>query len=286
MNKLIRLSHSGIEYLDYVWNFYSGCWNWKNGICQVEKCWAKGITERFKQHYPNGFEPTYYPEAFLSPLYLKKPSIIGVAFMGDLFGDWVDPNMKIHSSMPSGKASITMSLKGWITTTIKQCPQHTFLFLTKCPQNLIKWEFPENAWVGVTATNQQGFLDAVYSLVHIKGIRYISFEPLLAEIPMTSEQLSASCNWLIIGACTGTHKEMIDLCLRCREPLTLMPWGKRWTAQPRIEDLREIVQAADKAGIPVFLKNNLEPLIKWPQDGPWAFKEASNMLRQEMPIEQ
>jgi hypothetical protein len=80
MNKTLRLSKSGIEYLTHCWNFYSGCYNWKNGVCPVEKCWAKGITERFPGHYPNGFEPTIYPEAFLSPLHLKKPSIIGCAF--------------------------------------------------------------------------------------------------------------------------------------------------------------------------------------------------------------
>ncbi len=114
-----RLSKSGIEYLDYAWNFYSGCYHKQIGICRVDKCWAEGITKRMAHNYPAGFNPAIYPEAFVSPVHLRKPSIIGCAFMGDLFGDWVNPDEKFRTTMPSGKASTTMSLKGWIFTTIK-----------------------------------------------------------------------------------------------------------------------------------------------------------------------
>jgi hypothetical protein len=102
MTNMPRLSKSGIEWLrnpdgsqGYSWNFYSGCENKERGICLVPNCWARSITERFPAHYPNGFKPTFYPDAFLSPLSLKKPFIIGVCFMGDLFGDWVDPNKMV-----------------------------------------------------------------------------------------------------------------------------------------------------------------------------------------------
>ena len=99
MNKLIRLSPTGIEYGDYVWNFASGCGNNIKGKCKDGgfKCWAYSITQRFERHYPNGFKPTIYPEALLSPLYLKKPSRILCAFMGDLFWDCpeFDPSMRI-----------------------------------------------------------------------------------------------------------------------------------------------------------------------------------------------
>lgn len=184
MNKTPRLSKSGIEYLDYGWNFYSGCHNKKLGICPVQNCWAEAITKRMAHNYPNGFEPTIYREAFLSPLGLKKPSIIGCAFMGDLFGDWVKPDERIEAMMPSGKASIRMSLKGWIFTTIQQCPRHTFLFLTKCPWNLPQWSpFPLNVWLGVSATNQRQFDEAVKYLKDIEAtVKFISFEPLLERV--------------------------------------------------------------------------------------------------------
>ena len=41
----------------------------------------------------------------------------------------------------------------------------------------------------------------------------------------------------------------------------VMPFGNKWTLQPKIEWVKEIVEACDKASIPVFLKDNLKPLI-------------------------
>ncbi|KKK77839.1 hypothetical protein LCGC14_2849590, partial [marine sediment metagenome] len=92
MNKLIRLSPTSIEYGDYAWNFASGCGNNTGGKCNSGgfNCWAYPITQRFAARYPNGFNPTIYPEALLSPLYLKKPSRILCAFMGDLFWDCLE----------------------------------------------------------------------------------------------------------------------------------------------------------------------------------------------------
>ncbi len=55
------------------------------------------------------------------------------------------------------------------------------------------------------------------------------------------------------------------------------------TVMPKIEWVQEIVEAADKAGIPVFLKDSLKQLMltdlfNVPK---WAFKK--HHLRQEMP---
>ena len=296
MNKKPRLSKSGIEYLDYVWNFCSGCENAERGICPLGKdCWATKIAERFTVHYPNGFKPTIYPEAFLSPLHLKKPSIIGCAFMGDLFGDWVDPDKKIHSVMPSGKVSISMSLKGWIFTTINQCPQHTFLFLTKCPWNLPKWSpFPDNCWVGVTATTTDMAVAGLTALSDIEAkVKYISFEPLLSHIPINANALSG-IGLVIIGAMTGTKYDLmlyVDNHFGDGECLyTLMPYGNKWSLQPPIEWIEEIVRAADKAGIPVFLKENLRPLLRenvTPKRNAWALSKVNlykgELWRQEVP---
>jgi len=237
MNRTPRLSKSGIEYLDYVWNFYSGCHNWENGICSVGKdCWAKKITQRFPSHYPNGFEPTFYPEAFLSPLHLKKPSVIGCAFMGDLFGDWVNYTDENGTVTP----------KNIVYPIIERCPQHTFLFLTKCPWNLAKWSpFPDNCWVGVSATNKGMVINAVNHLLNhrIAKTQFISIEPLLEwnlrdkSYPLASSISKKDLDWVIIGAQTKP------------------------TVYPKIEWVQEIVEAADKAGVKVFLKDNLRPLL-------------------------
>ena len=80
--------------------------------------------------------------------------------------------------------------------------------------------------------------------------------------------------------------EVFELCndRRYYPKLTPTPYGKIWTAQPKIEWVREIVQACDKAGIPVFLKQNSMPLFEarlW-DDVRWAFSKRWE-LRQEFP---
>ena len=141
MNKAPRLSKSGIEYLDYSWGIWSGCRNLETGNCSVKACWAKGLTVRFPNLYHNGFEPTYHPEAIDSPKHLGKPSRISVGWVGDIIG-YCDSKSIAREE---------------IERTIKDCPQHTFLFLTKNPEKLFQWKFPENAWVGVTATDYKMF---------------------------------------------------------------------------------------------------------------------------------
>ncbi len=171
--------------------------------------------------------------------------------------------------MPSQKASIQMGLKGWIYTTIKQCPQHTFLFLTKNPERLKGWEsFPDNCWVGVTATDSTMFAQACGYLSAIPAkVKYISIEPLLdwwidfGEIYMSFLKM---VDWLIIGAQTKPYKP------------------------PEIEWVKEIVEACDKAGIPVFLKESLKPLLATKECFgekyvPLPFGDDNGYLRQELP---
>ncbi len=250
MSKNPRFGKSGIEYLTHVWNFYSGCHNQELGICAVKNCWAKGLVVRRPAFYPNGFEPTFYPEALLSPLHLKKPARIGVAFMGDLFGDWVDPGRKMVSSLPSGKGTIGMSLKGWVFTTIKQCPQHDFLFLTKCPRNYPAWgEFPDNAWVGATATSDGTMTTALTNLARVKAKKkWLSIEPLLGYISMKPHDLTG-IDWVAIGAQT------------------------RPTVEPQLFWVKEIANACDRAGIPVWLKDNLRPLLRQNSHNIYSYPE-------------
>jgi len=197
----------------------------------------------------------------------EKGKGIFVCDMGDLFGVGIPEQ--------------------WTRRVLEQCEifsQHRFYLLTKQPQNLIKFSpFPENCWVGVTATNGKMVDDAGYYLEKIEAsVKYISLEPLLESMLLFFGKPTIA--WLIIGACTGSWVDMANLCLRYGQ-LTLTRWGNKWTAQPRIEWLREIVGAADKAGIPVFLKDNLLELVNYhsPQTD-FAFNK-DGCYRQEMPGE-
>ena len=237
------LSQSSIEYLvtngrkGYNWAFYTGCLHWKTGVCggggKGFYCWAKRNADRF---HKGDFTPTLHLEKLIAPNFPERPSRIAVCFTGDLFGDWVKPYQRVISGGPI--------LKDAIFDKIRYSPQHTFLFLTKAPKNLLLWSpFPKNCWVGVTATDGYSYDRAIQSLKEIRAaVKYVSFEPLLASplIPprwMAEERI---LNWVIIGAATA--------------PLRL----------PEISWVEEIEQAADKSGIPVWEKNNLAKLLNRP----------------------
>lgn len=271
------LTKTGIEYLDFAWNFYPGC---KHGldICPVgSRCWAKGMSQRFNG---GNFEPHLLPEKLLDPLKGKQGSRrrrIGVCFTGDLFGDWVEwcqwvrvdeVGLKVEKD-ENGYELIAMGLRDWVFNTVKKCPQDTFVFLTKNPKGLLKWgRFPDNAWVGVSVCNDKMLDAAVDNLEDIEAKhKWISFEPLAKKITLSLDYALyySGINWIVIGG-----------------------WDRGKT-QPKVEWIRGIIEAADRTGIPVFLKDNLLPLLKNHNAYQWAFTPNSvptfPTYRQEFPKE-
>jgi protein gp37 len=168
----------------------------------------------------------------------------------ELFGDWV-------------------SLDGmsFIMRQVKLYPKLTHIFLTKQPQNLIKWSpFPENCWVGVSTVDKIHFLAACHYLQDIQAtVKFLSFEP-LQESMMTAQPIeehlqNGGVNWVIIGQQTPVKKE----------------------TTPHIEWIQEIVEACGKAEIPVFLKDNLIELVNYESpETDFAFNKEG-FYRQEFP---
>ena len=269
--------------LGKIWNPITGCLNHTDGLCKGGgfSCYAYKLANgRLKSLYlandnlaggyrlargvlkenatpPNldPFYPRFWPERLSSikqgtPLTSYERQGIFVCDMSDLFGigvpeEWIE---KVF----------------WVI-------QHTrlkrYYLLTKQPQNLRKWSpFPDNCWVGVTATNTRMALEACLKLGDIEApIRYLSIEPMLNPINLPPEHLKVcKIGWLIIGAQTKP------------------------SVYPKIEWVQEIVEAADKAGIPIFLKDNLKPLILQhaeDKDAQWAdmILDDGGKPRQEIP---
>ncbi len=278
------LTKTKIEYLTHCWNFFEGCLNTKE-ICPVrDDCWARTCA-KMGRLTDKEFRPHLIPERLLDPLKgynPQKPRRIGVCFTGDLFGDWVDPATLIDVSAHPLFGENLKYGKNWhlsviISDVMFSCPTDTFIFLTKNLVGLVKWSpFPENAWVGVSAWDAKSFIKAGEALEHIKAaIRLISVEPLLSWEHGATGFIATmlkkwNITWLIIGQQTPANKK----------------------TEPRIEWIKEIVVAADRAGIPVFLKDNLKPLLK-DFEQPWAFSDGyytsdehpniDRHLRQEYP---
>ena len=98
-----------------------------------------------------------------------------------------------------------------------------------------------NCWVGVSCTDHEQWKAGVKGLREVEAsVKFFSFEPLLHRIGAKFYDFDDDISW-------GNHR-------------TADTHRGRKT-QPRIEWIGEIVEAADKAGIPVFLKDNLKPLL-------------------------
>jgi len=206
------------------------------------------------------FYPRFWPERLEQLKVNQKPRGIFVCDMSDLFG----------IGIPEQWTRVVLDY-------MKNNPWHRFYLLTKQPQNLIKWSpFPENCFVGVTATNELMFQEAAEFLLSVKAsIKYISFEPLLEwavkDYLYSTEELlkAAGISWIIIGAMTCSGGDLAKSSSQFPE-LTPKPFGNRYVLLPKIEWVKKIVNAADKAGVAVFLKDNLRSLV-------------GDNLRQELP---
>jgi len=153
-----------------------------------------------------------------------------------------------------------------VLRVIEHTSYNRYYLLSKQAQNLIKFSpFPENCWVGVTATNQESYYEGVSNIAKIEArVKFVSFEPLLEQInggECAEEHRLDSIDefdWVIIGACTGS---LVDMqALRARYPALEVRDNKTFTkfvAVPPPAWVREIITAADAANVPVFIKDNI-----------------------------
>jgi protein gp37 len=245
------MNKTKIEWTDYTWNPVTGCWG-PGGMAEKPNrcsyCYAVTVARRFNHHQimsarlrlgADPFEPTFHPDRLDQPAKVKKPSKIFVCSMADLLGDWV-PGEWIHQ----------------IIEVAENCPQHIFQFLTKNPKRLSQFPWPSNCWVGTTVTNQGDADERWPWILRADGpVRFVSHEPLLGPIILPAAHLLFATkgsrpfvDWAIIGAMTGPG--------RFRDDITFQPG---W-----VQDLIDQYRAA---GIPVFLKDNLnwlEKIQEWP----------------------
>jgi protein gp37 len=211
----IQLGSEGINWTDATWNPITGC---KHG-CPY--CYAKALADRFGR----SFEPAFHSDRLRDPLKHKLPLKVFCGSNADNFGDWVP--------------------RAWmdpVFSVVRQCPQHTFQFLTKAPHNLPKYNpWPANCWAGATANNQRMMTNAVFCLQMVQApVRFISAEPLLGPIDTDLTGIQ----WLIIGAQTGRN-----------------------ACQPKPEWVATLVERARDAGCAIWFKDNLvwpERINEWP----------------------
>jgi protein gp37 len=204
-------NRSTIEWTESTWNPVTGCTKMSAGC---KNCYAERMACRLKamgqKNYRNGFKVTEHPHMLEVPLSWKKPQVVFVNSMSDLFHKDVSVNF-IQS----------------VFDVMRRASWHTFQVLTKRSGRLrqlnarISW--PTNVWMGVSVENDR-HLNRVDDLRETGAhVKYLSLEPLIGPI---SKLDLRGIHWVIVGGESGPGARPM-----CRE------WVDHIRAQCVIDDI-------------------------------------------------
>jgi protein gp37 len=184
------MTKSGVPWADYRWNPIEGCSQISEG-CQ--HCYAASFAHRFKRHWGS---PIFHPEKLGEPNYTKRPGRVFVCSTSDLF----------HEDIKG-----LIDWRARILAAMDMAPWHTYLILTKRPQNIPPcWGPRENIWLGVTAENQARYDERWNILKDIRSrVRFVSVEPMLGPLT-THGNAHQRPDWVICGPENGAKKRPCD----------------------------------------------------------------------------
>ncbi len=171
-----------------TWNPVTGCRKVSQGC---KHCYAERMAARLKSmgsaRYIQGFEPTLHWDLLELPRRWKRPRVIFVNSMSDLFQEEVPLDFICRAF-----------------ETMRACPQHTFQILTKRAERLVDLAgsliWPENVWMGVSIESSRvlGRVDHLRSVP--AAVRFLSCEPLIG--PLDRLDL-IGIDWVIVGGESG-----------------------------------------------------------------------------------
>jgi protein gp37 len=244
------LSKTKISWTDYTWNPVVGCQKVSEG-CRW--CYAKTLHDQRHKAYLEGKKlPKQYAKPFEEiqliesrldyPLYLKKPSMIFVNSMSDLF----------HEKVP-------FEFIDKVFNAIAESPGDIFQILTKRPEralkyfNTLEYSFEDtlcykNTWLGVSVEDQKTADERIPNLLKIPAaVRWLSVEPMLGKIDIRQIDVSdedgeyllfplfpiagGGIDWVVVGCESGAKRR---------------PCKQEW--------IESIVNQCKQANVPVFVK--------------------------------
>lgn len=210
------MGQSSIEWTEQTWNPVTGCTKVSPGckFCYAEK-FAARLQSMGVENYRNGFKLTLHPHMLDKPLEWKKPSVIFVNSMSDLF----------HKDVPD--EFIIAVFK-----TMNKAHWHQFQVLTKRPERVLelnkKLNWTPNIWMGTSVENAD-YMDRIDMLRKTSAkIKFLSLEPLLGALPNMNLK---KIDWVIVGGESG------------------------WKARPmKLEWVLDIQEQCQEADVPFFFK--------------------------------
>jgi len=210
---------SAIEWTESTWNPLTGCTKVSPGCkhCYAERM-AKRLQAMGQPNYANGFRLTLHEEVLGLPLRWRKPQMIFVNSMSDLF----------HKDVPIDFIQRAVDV-------MRQAHWHQFQVLTKRSERLLELDpllqCPENVWMGVSVENA----DYTWRIDHLRKtharIKFLSLEPLLGPLP---DLRLKGIDWVIVGGESGPgarpmeREWVVDIrrqCQRARVPFFFKQLG-------------------------------------------------------------
>jgi protein gp37 len=210
---------STIEWTDSTWNPTTGCTKISAGC---RNCYAERMARRLQAmgqaNYAGGFDLAIHENTLGLPLTWRKPRMIFVNSMSDLF----------HEGIPDEfikKVFDVMRTAHW----------HRFQVLTKRAGNLTRldhiMDWPDNVWMGVSVENAR--CKARIDALRATGarIKFLSLEPLLGPLGRLDLE---GIDWVIVGGESGPGArpmreewvvEIQEQCASAEVPFFFKQWG-------------------------------------------------------------
>jgi protein gp37 len=210
------MKKSKIEWTESTWNPVTGCTKVSDGC---KNCYAERMALRLQAmgqpNYKNGFRSTEHRHILNAPLKWKKPRMIFVNSMSDLFHKDVSDSFILEMFS-------VMRTAWW----------HTFQILTKRSERLLQMDLSidwlSNVWMGVTVENEK-YKHRIEDLRNTNAkVKFLSLEPLLGPIQNLDLR---GIHWVIVGGESGPNAR---------------PMEKRWVI--------DIKDQCDIQDVPFFFK--------------------------------
>jgi protein gp37 len=198
------MGDTAIEWADKSWNPVTGC-SAESEACGV--CYAEPASYR-QEHVL--MQPKYQGTTYLTPAGEKRFTGKLRFWPGTL--NQVTPNQSpalifVNSMSDMFHPAMNIQWQQAIFQRMNECEQHTFLILTKRPQEMLKVAhflmWTPNIWMGVTVENRKT-ISRVPLLKELRAhegtIRFLSCEPLFDDI---AEELAPHLSGIDLVICGG-----------------------------------------------------------------------------------
>jgi protein gp37 len=215
------LAQSKIEWTEATWNPVTGCTKVSPGCSH---CYAETLSRRLKamgqQNYQQGFEVAVHARSLELPLTWKRPTVVFVNSMSDLF----------HEDVP-------VEFIRQVFDVMVRADRHQFQVLTKRAERLealapdLPW--PKNIWMGVSVETAK-YTPRIDHLRRIpSAVKFLSLEPLLGPLPNLD---LGGIDWIIVGGESGpkarpmAEEWVMDIrnqCQTAKVPFFFKQWGGR-----------------------------------------------------------